>query len=86
MLNTFGKLEHLNILEGVRNGCSGESLAVLEEICDQLPQENCLPANDSRDSRCKESEFDCGDGQCIPGIQTCDYKFHCKSGADENNW
>ena len=38
------------------------------------------------DSKCTEDEFDCGDGQCVHGLQLCDHKFDCKSGADELKW
>ncbi|XP_047128245.1 MAM and LDL-receptor class A domain-containing protein 1 isoform X1 [Hydra vulgaris] len=32
---------------------------------------------------CKGGEFACGDGQCIPASQYCDFISHCKNDADE---
>lgn len=76
-----------NLLQMVSaTGCRGASRDYLESICMQLPEEDCLPALPMNDSKCTEDEFDCGDGQCVHGLQLCDHKFDCKSGADELKW
>lgn len=74
------------IAEGIRSGCRGEARDYLEEICMELPEEKCLPAPTKEKGRCSEIEFDCEDGQCIPGLGLCDRKYHCRNGADELKW
>ena len=71
---------------GVREACTNEtSRRALEQICMQLPEDDCLPLG-TNPYGCREDEFDCGDGQCVHGLQLCDHKFDCKSGADELKW
>lgn len=52
----------------------------------KLPEEKCLPAPMNEKSKCSEDEFDCGDGECIPGLGLCDRKYQCRNGADEMKW
>ena len=86
-LSVFMSLISANfITDGIRDGCRGASRDYLESICMQLPEKDCLPALPMNDSKCTEDEFDCGDGQCVHGLQLCDHKFDCKSGADELKW
>ena len=37
-------------------------------------------------TRCEEDEFNCGNGQCIPGLGVCDGRYQCMNGADESMW
>lgn len=76
----------LTVLEFIREGCHGKSRDLLESMCERLPDEDCIPHPYMNGSRCDEEEFDCGDGQCIPGLGVCDNKFHCMNGQDELNW
>lgn len=75
------------IVEFIRGGCKGEGKKFLENICMQLPEEECISHPPSMNySRCGEDEFDCGNGQCIPGLGLCDHKYQCLNGADELRW
>ena len=65
--------------------CEGDSKAYLESVCMKLPEDNCM-GDTNQLSRCGEYEFDCGDGQCIPGVGVCDGKYQCMNGADELGW
>ena len=65
--------------------CEGDSKTYLESVCMKLPEDNCM-GDMNQLSRCGEYEFDCGDGQCIPGPGVCDGKYQCMNGADENMW
>lgn len=67
--------------------CSGNDKTYLESLCNKLPNDKCVyapPANETQ--RCDENEFDCGYGECIPGMQLCDKIYQCKNGADELDW
>ena len=55
------------------------------DLCMHLPDEECLPAPMNM-SKCGKDEFDCGDGECIHGLQICDNKYDCSTGADELQW
>jgi len=73
-------------LEFVRDGCHGAPRDTLEEICMKLPEEECISEPDTGMNECGRHEFDCGNGQCIPGLGICDTKYHCMNGADELKW
>ena len=34
---------------------------------------------------CRDNEFTCGNGQCIPGDQICDGRPDCRNQFDEDN-
>ena len=40
----------------------------------------------SKIDTCSEIEFNCGNGQCVPGLSICDMKYDCLTGADELLW
>lgn len=49
--------------------------------------DNC-PGNSSKFlvfSNCKDTQFTCNDGSCIPLIKKCDYVFDCEDNSDEFN-
>jgi len=70
----------------VAERCDGDSRAYLESICMKLPEEKCVGADDMSSGPCGTDEFHCGDGQCVHGLDLCDYKYACKNGADELRW
>lgn len=74
------------VSEFIQEGCDGESEKILVDVCMKLPNEDCIPHPYMNLSRCGEDEFDCGDGKCIPGLDICDNKYQCTSGADEVRW
>ena len=74
------------LADGVAKSCSGDGRQYLESLCDKLPEEDCLPGMPEKENPCDEHEFHCGDGQCIPGLGVCDYKYQCMNGADELKW
>ena len=77
----------IGFTDGVREGgCSGPSRDYLESLCMMLPDEKCLPAPEMNKTDCSDIEFDCGNGQCIPGLKLCDNGFDCYNGADELEW
>ena len=55
-------------------------------LCMKLPEERCIDGPMEEKTRCGEYEFDCGNGQCIPGLGVCDRKYQCRNGADEVMW
>ena len=69
--------------------CDGESRRDLLRLCDKLPEEDCYSGEEKprpAPVKCDEYEFDCGNGQCIPGLSVCNYQFDCHNGADEIQW
>lgn len=34
---------------------------------------------------CRENEFQCGDGSCIPSDQRCNRRYDCQDGTDERD-
>jgi hypothetical protein len=66
-----------------------ESRQALLDLCRKLPEEDCYRGEEKpapEPAECDEYEFDCGNGQCIPGLRVCDYKYDCYNGADELAW
>ena len=77
---------HGYVADGVMSGgCSSWAMEHLMDLCMHLPDEECLPAP-MNTSKCGKDEFDCGDGECIHGLQICDNKYDCSTGADELQW
>ena len=69
----------------------GEGTATLTSYCMKLPdkeEEACLsePIETPDQDECGEDEFNCGNGQCVHGLQLCDHKYDCWTGADELKW
>ena len=55
-------------------------------LCMKLPEKDCIEGPTENRTKCGEYEFDCGNGQCIPGLGVCDRKYQCMNGADERGW
>ena len=52
----------------------------------KLPEKDCIDGPMNNMTRCEEDEFNCGNGQCIPGLGVCDGRYQCMNGADELMW
>ena len=72
--------------EEIWANCKDEARDHLEKLCMKLPEKNCIERPMNNRTRCGEYEFDCGNGQCIPGLGVCDRKYQCMNGADELVW
>ena len=73
-------------LEEVWKNCEGKARDHLEKLCLKLPEKDCIDGPMEKKTSCGEYEFDCGNGQCIPGLGVCDRKYQCMNGADELEW
>ncbi|XP_019731047.1 low-density lipoprotein receptor-related protein 8-like isoform X2 [Hippocampus comes] len=51
----------------------------IQELC------GLRPASRLSAPSCEVSEFDCGDGQCVPHAWRCDNKADCSDASDEDN-
>lgn len=76
------------VVDGVSAaGCPDDAKRVLDDICMMLPVEQCLgDMPDKPAPVCKDDEFSCGDGQCVPRWQACNLRYDCMNGADELSW
>ena len=78
-------MSYCNVDE-VWKSCKGEAKNHLEKLCLKLPEKDCIEGPMNNVTICGEDEFNCENGQCIPGLGVCDRKYQCMNGADELMW
>ena len=76
----------LHLIDGVKENCQGEARDHMLMLCMKLPEKDCIEGPMGNKTTCEEHEFNCGNGQCIPGLGVCDRRYQCMNGADELEW
>ena len=71
----------------VNESCTGSGKEKLNDYCMSLPEESCLDEEpELPPADCGADEYNCGNGQCVHGLATCNNVFDCLNGADELKW